>query len=113
MRGDAADDLFRRFHGREIFDHAWNGYRIDGRTITFEVDDDPDPAWLDVDGLRDEVVATMNAAPDENVARPDRGESRVGRWPPTCRSRPWAGRPFARWTRTPRSLIRSAWRDAA
>ena len=35
--------LFRRFHGREIFDHAWNGYRIDGRTITFTVDIDPNP----------------------------------------------------------------------
>ena len=40
-RGDQVDELFRRFHGREIFDHAWNGYRIDGRTITFEVDTEP------------------------------------------------------------------------
>jgi mannosylglycerate hydrolase len=65
MRGDEVDDLFRRFHGREIFDHAWNGYQIDGRTITFEVDNDPDPAWLDVDGLRAEVIAAMRAAPDD------------------------------------------------
>jgi mannosylglycerate hydrolase len=65
IRGDAAEDLFRRFHGREIFDQAWNGYRIDGRTITLEVDDDRDPAWLDVDGLRAEVVAAMDAAPEE------------------------------------------------
>ncbi|MDQ2689151.1 MAG: alpha-mannosidase, partial [Chloroflexota bacterium] len=77
LRGDEVDDLFRRFHGREIFDHSWNGYRIDGRTITFEVDDDPDPAWLDVDGLRAEVIAAMRAAPDEEwqariVARPRR-----------------------------------------
>ena len=63
LRGDQADELFRRFHGREIFDHAWNGYRIDGRTITFMVDSDPDPAWLDVDGLRAEVAAAMAAAP--------------------------------------------------
>jgi alpha-mannosidase len=63
IRGDAVDDLFRRFHGREIFDHAWNGYRIEGRTLTLEVDDDPDPAWLDVDGLRAEVVAALRSAP--------------------------------------------------
>ena len=64
LRGDEADDLFRRFHGREIFDHAWNGYRIDDRTITFEVDSDPDPVWLDVDGLRAEVIEAMQSAPD-------------------------------------------------
>ncbi len=64
LRGDQADDLFRRFHGREIFDHAWNGYRIDDRTITFEVDSDPDPIWLDVDGLRAEVIEAMHSAPD-------------------------------------------------
>jgi alpha-mannosidase len=65
MRGDQVDDLFRRFHGREIFDHAWNGYRIDGRTLTLEVDNDADPAWLDVDGLRAEVISAMRAAPDD------------------------------------------------
>ena len=65
LRGAQVDDLFRRFHGREVFDHAWNGYRIEGRTLTMEVDDDPDPVWLDVDGLRAEVIAAMRAAPDE------------------------------------------------
>ncbi len=64
LRGGQADELFRRFHGREVFDHAWNGYRIDGREITFLVDSDPDPAWLDVDGLRSEVIAAMRSAPD-------------------------------------------------
>ena len=77
LRGDQVDELFRRFHGREVFDHAWNGYAIDGRTITFYVDRDPDPLWLDVDGLRAEVVATMRAAAAETwqvriVARPRR-----------------------------------------
>ncbi len=75
--GREVDDLFRRFHGREVFDHAWNGYRIDGRTMTLEVDTDPDPVWLDVDGLRADVTATLRAAPDEQwririVARPRR-----------------------------------------
>ena len=60
-----------------MFDHAWNGYRIDGRTLTLEVDTDPDPAWLDVDGLQTEVEMAMRAAPDETwririVARPRR-----------------------------------------
>ncbi|MCA1587811.1 MAG: alpha-mannosidase, partial [Chloroflexi bacterium] len=77
MCGDAVDDLFRRFHGREIFDHAWNGYRIDGRTVTLEVDTDPDPIWLDVDALRAELTAAMRAAPDDKwhvriLARPRR-----------------------------------------
>ena len=45
--------------------------------MTLEVDTDPDPAWLDVDGLRAEVTAAMRAAPDETwqvriVARPRR-----------------------------------------
>ncbi|MBA3586217.1 MAG: alpha-mannosidase [Chloroflexi bacterium] len=65
LRGDAVDDLFRRFHGREVFDHAWNGYHVEGSTITLEVDTDPDPAWLDVDDLRAAVIATMRAKPEE------------------------------------------------
>jgi mannosylglycerate hydrolase len=77
LRGDEVDDLFRRFHGREVFDHLWNGYRIDGRALTMEVDTDPDPVWLDVDGLRAEVMGAMRAAPDDTwtvriVARPRR-----------------------------------------
>ncbi len=65
LRGDRVDELFRRFHGREVFDHAWNGYLIEGRTLTIEVDNDPDPIWLDIDGLRAEVIAAMRAAPEE------------------------------------------------
>jgi alpha-mannosidase len=65
LRGADVDDLFRRFHGREIFDHAWNGYRIEGRSLTLDVDDEPDPARLDVDGLRAEVEAALRSAPDE------------------------------------------------
>ncbi|HEX7224931.1 MAG TPA: hypothetical protein VF367_05070, partial [Candidatus Limnocylindria bacterium] len=63
--GSEVEDLFRRFHGREVFDHAWNGYRIEGRTITFDVDRDADPAWLDVDGLAAEVRAAMTSAPED------------------------------------------------
>ncbi|MGH2358790.1 MAG: alpha-mannosidase [Candidatus Limnocylindria bacterium] len=69
IRGDQVDDIFTRFHGREIFDHAWNGYRTDrdpdaGRRLTIEVDTEPDPDWLDTDALRDEVVAALRAEPD-------------------------------------------------
>jgi len=75
--GADVDDLFRRFHGREIFDHAWNGYRIEGRRLTLEVDNDPDPPWLDVDGLQAEVTAALLAHPSDTwhvriVARPRR-----------------------------------------
>jgi len=75
--GREADELFRRFHGREVFDHSWNGYAIDGGTITCDVDVDPDPAWLDADAMRAEVTGAMLAAPDEAwrvlvVARPRR-----------------------------------------
>ncbi len=65
VRGDQVGELFRRFHGREIFDHAWNGYALDGRTLTLLVDTDADPPWLDVDTLRADVTAAMLAAPDE------------------------------------------------
>ena len=65
MLGREVESLFRRFHGREVFDHAWNGYRIDGRTLLMEVDNDADPAWLDVDGLAADVTAAMLAAPDD------------------------------------------------
>ena len=45
--------------------------------MTLEVDTDPDPAWLDVDGLRADVTAAMRAAPHDTwririVARPRR-----------------------------------------
>jgi alpha-mannosidase len=63
VRGDQVDELFRRFHGREIFDHAWNGYALDGHMLTLMVDRDADPPWLDVDALRAEVTAAMLAAP--------------------------------------------------
>ncbi|HEX2766020.1 MAG TPA: alpha-mannosidase [Candidatus Limnocylindria bacterium] len=65
VRGDQVEELFRRFHTREIFDHAWNGYAIDGRTLTFLVDTEPDPVWLDVEGLRREVTLAMLSAPDD------------------------------------------------
>jgi alpha-mannosidase len=64
LRGSEVDDLFRRFHGREVFDHAWNGFRIEGHTLTLDVADTADPAWLDVDALRDEVAARLRSEPE-------------------------------------------------
>lgn len=77
VTGRDADEFFRRFHGREVFDHSWNAYSIEGRTITFDVDVEPDPAFLDADAMRAAVAAAMLSAPDETwraliVARPRR-----------------------------------------
>lgn len=73
--------IWRRFHGREIFDRSWNGYLIDevrgqGR-ITFDVDVRRDPLALNVDALRAEVEAAVGADPEavwhvRIVARPRR-----------------------------------------
>jgi alpha-mannosidase len=76
------DTIWRRFHGREVFDHAWNGYAItedgsDGPILTLEVDVHPDPTWLNVDQLRDEIAQLLAADPAREwvvrvVARPRR-----------------------------------------
>jgi mannosylglycerate hydrolase len=59
------DTIWRRFHGREVFDHAWNGYAVtngpEGPILTLEVDVHPEPAWLDVDQLRDEIAQLLTA----------------------------------------------------
>jgi mannosylglycerate hydrolase len=75
------DTIWRRFHGREVFDHAWNGYTVtdgpDGPILTLEVDIHPEPTWLDVDQLRDEIAQLLAADPDREwvvriVAQPRR-----------------------------------------
>jgi mannosylglycerate hydrolase len=73
--------IFRRIHGRELFRRWLNAYHLDEvdgrRRITFEVGDEPDPLWLDVDELKREVVLAVEALPDEPwlvriLARPRR-----------------------------------------
>jgi mannosylglycerate hydrolase len=73
--------LGRLVHGRELFNRYLNGYdidRIDGlRRVTFHVDDEADPAWLDVDELKHEIGFAAMSAPDDTwqlrvVARPRR-----------------------------------------
>ena len=81
VRAGAFDTIWRRFHGREVFDRAWNGYLVDevrGQPrITFDVDVAPDPPALDVDALRAEVEAVTARDPGATwhvriLARPRR-----------------------------------------
>ena len=68
--GSRVPELLGRFaRGRMAFHRYLNGYdidRVEGRRIlTFHVDGDPDPLWLDVDELKHEVTLAAAAAPDE------------------------------------------------
>jgi alpha-mannosidase len=64
----------RRVHGRELFGRIVNGFRIEEGRVTLEVDDKPDPEWLDMEELVREV--TLATAKGEwtlrAVARPKR-----------------------------------------
>ena len=69
--------LRRRLHGRELFARQLNGFALAERSLTLEVDDEDDPAWLDVDELRHELDAATRTAPEVEwqvriVARPRR-----------------------------------------
>ncbi|HEX2221582.1 MAG TPA: alpha-mannosidase [Candidatus Limnocylindria bacterium] len=81
ISGAEIDDVFRRFHGREVFDHQWNGYQIDEvagrRRLTLLVDVEPDPIYLDVEEMRGEIEAVLHASRAERwsvriMARPRR-----------------------------------------
>ena len=70
MTGDEIpSSMFRRMLGRELFRRSLNGYAVDRvgetRRLTFEVDDVPDPLWLDVDELKREVEIAVRAAGHE------------------------------------------------
>ena len=64
----------RRLHGRELFGRFVNGYRIEDGRAVLELGDEPDPEWLDVDQLLQDV--TFATAEGEwnlrIVARPKR-----------------------------------------
>ncbi|MBA2616516.1 MAG: alpha-mannosidase [Actinobacteria bacterium] len=79
--GSRVPEFFRRIHGRELFGRWLNSFaldRVDGaRRLTFEVDEEPDPAWLDVDEVEREIELAARSAADEVweirvVARPRR-----------------------------------------
>jgi mannosylglycerate hydrolase len=69
LPGTRVAEAFRRVHGRKLFDRVINGVTVeetgDGRRLTFQVDDHPDPLYLDMDQLAGEVEVAAAAAPDE------------------------------------------------
>jgi mannosylglycerate hydrolase len=48
--------IARRLHGRELFGRFLNSFRIEGSRAVLEVGDEPDPEWLDVEQLLEEVA---------------------------------------------------------
>ncbi|HEV2902949.1 MAG TPA: hypothetical protein VGW30_06775 [Gaiellaceae bacterium] len=66
MRGAGVPEwLRRRLHGRELFGRRLNRMTIEERTITFEVDDEADPIWLDLDELKNELEVATSAEEGE------------------------------------------------
>jgi len=56
IRGSEASTwLSRRLHGRELFGRRLNGLTIEGRQITFVVDDEDRPIWLHPEELKQEL----------------------------------------------------------
>jgi mannosylglycerate hydrolase len=66
--GSRLGQLFRRVHGRKLYDRVINGIRVEwdggGHRLVFELDDHPDPPRLDLDELRTEVDVAAGAAPE-------------------------------------------------
>jgi mannosylglycerate hydrolase len=69
LPGRRLPELFRRVHGRRLYNRVINGIRVeqagDGHRLTVDVDDHPDPPHLDMVRLRLEVDTAAGAAPDE------------------------------------------------
>ncbi len=59
--------LRRRLHGRELFGRIWNGFRLERGgerpRLTLELDSVPDPVWLDVAELRNDIEVAAAADP--------------------------------------------------
>jgi 2-O-(6-phospho-alpha-D-mannosyl)-D-glycerate hydrolase len=66
--------IARRLHGRELFGRYVNGYRIEDGRAVLDVGDEPDPEWLDVEQMLEDVrVATAEGTWELRVvARPKR-----------------------------------------
>ena len=68
LPGHRLSELFRRVHGRELYNRFINGIRVEadggGHRLVFEVDTHPDPPHLDMDELRAQVETAAAAAPD-------------------------------------------------
>ncbi|HEU6444500.1 MAG TPA: glycoside hydrolase family 38 C-terminal domain-containing protein, partial [Gaiellaceae bacterium] len=66
--GAVSEWLRRRLHGRELFARRLNGMTVDERRITFEVDDEDEPMWLDIEELKSRLeVATQRPDDDWEV----------------------------------------------
>jgi alpha-mannosidase len=67
LPGSRLPELFRRVHGRNLFNRWINGIRVErdgGHRLVFEIDDHPDQPHLDMDELRAEVDTAAGAAPE-------------------------------------------------
>ncbi|HWD44072.1 MAG TPA: glycoside hydrolase family 38 C-terminal domain-containing protein [Actinomycetota bacterium] len=68
VAGSRLGELFRRVHGRKLYNRVINGIRVErdggGHRLVFELDDHPDPPHLDMDELRAQVDAAAGAAPE-------------------------------------------------
>jgi mannosylglycerate hydrolase len=68
LPGRRLPELFRRVHGRNLYNRSINGIRVDrdggGHRLVFEIDDHPDPPHLDMDELWAEVDTAAGAAPE-------------------------------------------------
>jgi mannosylglycerate hydrolase len=68
LPGSRLPELFRRVHGRNLYNRFINGIRVErdsrGHRLVFELDDHPDPPHLDMDELRAEVDTAAGAAPE-------------------------------------------------
>jgi alpha-mannosidase len=66
--------IARRLHGRELFGRYVNGYRIEEGRAVLDVGDEPDPDWLDVEQMIEDVeVATAEGTWELRVdAQPKR-----------------------------------------
>ena len=70
VAGARIPELVSRFmHGRKAFHRFLNGFELDRadgrRRLTFHVDEEPDPPWLDVDELKHEIALAAAAAAGE------------------------------------------------
>ncbi len=76
--------IARRLQGRELFGRYVNGYRIEEGRAVLQVGDNPDPEWLDVDKLMQDVTfaTTEGEWTLRVVARPKRTVAAAVRAPP-------------------------------
>ena len=53
--------LRRRLHGRELFARRLNGMTIENQRVTFHVDEEDNPIWLDIDELKHQLEVATGA----------------------------------------------------